>query len=144
MHAFYAFCSIFQEQKDLKSAGRLHRFQRQLNNIKWQKMKMKLRNNMAGVIGQRRRQYGNVRNQFNECIQNYKHIRQRCARRRHNSEPIGLFVFPVEFASNTLPVTSELVLSTITFHLIRFCGWMCDHVIHCHRLRLEFSITTAH
>ena len=59
--------------------------------------------------GQCRRQYGNVSNQFNECIQNCQHIRQWCARRRHISQPIGLFVFSVVFSSTTLPDTSDLV-----------------------------------
>ena len=70
---------------------------------------MKFRKNTTDVIGQYRRQYGNVNNQFNECIQNYQHIRQWCARRRHNWQPIGLIVFPVEFSSITLPFTSDLV-----------------------------------
>ena len=59
--------------------------------------------------GQCRRQYGNVSNQFNECIQNCQHIRQWCARRRHNSQQIELFVFSGVFSSTALPATSELV-----------------------------------
>ena len=58
--------------------------------------------------GQCRRQYGNVSNQFNECIQNCQHIRQWCARRRHNSQQIELFVFSGVFSSTALPATSEL------------------------------------
>ena len=152
--------------------------------------------------GQCRRQYGNVSNQFNECIQNCQHIRQWCARRRHNSQQIELFVFSGVFSSTALPATSELVsarfslfincsafLSVSTFafswtlmvslseitctcfcsnnglsfnkegwlcssplqssqyfrhYLIILRGWICDQVIHRHRLWLEFSITTAH
>ena len=67
---------------------------------------------MAEGNGQCRRQYGKVSNQFNECIQNCQHIGQWCARRRHNSQPIGVFVFPVVFSSTTLPDTSDLVSST--------------------------------
>ena len=72
---------------------------------------------MTEVNGQCRRQYGNVSNQFNECIQNCQHIGQWCARRRHNSLPIGLFVFPVVFSSTTLPDTSDLVSSTFSLSI---------------------------
>ena len=59
--------------------------------------------------GQCRRQYENVSNQFNECIQNCQHIRQWCARRRHNSQQIELFVFSGVFSSPALSATSDLM-----------------------------------
>ena len=67
--------------------------------------------------GQCRRQYGNVSNQFNECIQTCQHIRQWCATKRHNSQPIGLFVFSGVFSSTTLPDTSDLVSSTFSLSI---------------------------
>ena len=73
--------------------------------------------------GQCRRQYGNVSNQFNECIQNCQHIRQWCARRRHNSQRIELFVFSGVFSSTALPATSELVSARFSL-FINCCAFL--------------------
>ena len=35
------------------------------------------------------------------------------------------------------------VAYVVSFHLISFCGLICDYIFHFHRLRLDFSITTA-
>ena len=79
---------------------------------------------MTEVNGQCRRQCGNVSNQFNKCIQNCQHIRQWCARRRHNSQPIGLFVFWGVFSSTTLPATSELVSPMLSLSIwLVSVGW---------------------
>ena len=95
-----------------------------INNMKKKRTPDERKNTTEGNVQCHHHKYENENIQCTECIQIYQHIRQWCASRRHNSQPIGLFVLPGVFSSTTLPATSELVSSMLSHSIwLVSVGW---------------------
>ena len=80
---------------------------------------------------------------FSLAVVHFSHSRLWPYLEHHSSAsaPISECCWMTRAACVLPPLQPSQLLSAV---LILLCGWICDHVIHCHRLRIDIGVTTAH